>query len=80
MKTYIRRKGTSRWLRLKIFDDAGAYFECNYELEGATAEWHYENSDRDSDIYEVTQDKKCIKTVAVTMHLEPRFSASIMND
>ena len=80
-KCYIRRKGTNRWLRLKGFEkgekDRVYSFKSNYDIVTEVEHYHMENSLDESDVYEVTQDKKEIVTVVVTMHLEPYFSGEI---
>lgn len=90
MKTYIRRKGTKRWLRFKGLEDYCAEMSVTY-VEESYHQWDNDhnltllveyyfrnNSQEESGTYEVTQDKKNIKTVEVEYYLEPQLRASIV--
>ena len=80
-KCYIRRKGTNRWLRfwsLEAAEKNGIYcFSNDDDLTAEVTYYHEENSLNESDIYEITKDKRNITTIEVRMYLQPYFSGEI---
>ena len=90
MKTYIRRKGTGRWLRLydwerdqdtcdiTQFDRLKYGWQNRVSFENCIQNYHEESYCGEDRIYQVTQNKRDIIEVQVKEYLEPYFSAHIL--
>ena len=88
MKTYIRRKGTKRWLRFKGHDE---YIKSINLYPHLSVEWnnlnrlrtsvecyHEENGTEDYQVYQVTQDKEKIIDIEAEYYMEPQVRSSIL--